>query len=208
MNKVRNELFHTIMDENGKIDSYGHCKAISRIAFEQDVPHYSPFGDFLNYCLDNGIDPSLELIRIEEDMKEKQQQPSNQVDFKLYSINNAVYKALPKKISKDIIDGLRRMKTNTQPIILSGTNSFVSAMEKVIQNFLVDKSIDILELKLENSYERNLAISMAHYYKLRTHENANGKFRITRAKNLKDVDIIPSMNLIELANLLKLEEQD
>ena len=196
------------MDENGHIDSYGHCKAISKIAFQQDIPHNSPFGDFLNYCLDNGIDPSLELIRIEEDMNEKLHQPVKQVDFKLYSINNQVYKALPKKISKDVLDGLRRMKTNTQPIILSGTNTFVNAMEKVIQNFLVDTTIDILELKLDNSYERSLAVSMASYYKLRANENAKEKFRITRAKNLKDSDIIPSLSLSELAGMLKLEDDD
>ncbi|EDR23672.1 hypothetical protein EDI_297150 [Entamoeba dispar SAW760] len=198
---VKQELFKNIMDENGMIDSYLHCKEISVIAFQQDMPVYSPFGNFLNQCLENGIDPSLELIRIEESIPNDEPE---QCELKLYSINNNVYKALPPKLPKEVILAIRRIPTKVQQVVLS-QNSFVQTIDKLILNYIKNKDSDILEFKLENSYERLLCHAIADYYNLNSYSTGNGKFRVTRVNTSENSGLIPSLSLAELSSKLSFD---
>ncbi|ELP84804.1 hypothetical protein EIN_283400 [Entamoeba invadens IP1] len=202
---VRNELFGSLMDENGHIDSYAHAKEISVIAFQQDQFRQDMFGDFVNECIQNGVDPALELIRLEE--MQKPEENANEPAVKMYSINQTVYKALPKKSDPNNIKAIRRVLTKVQPVLFS-QNPFVKKIDDVVQSFITTNKEGALEIQLDNGFDRLLCHCIANYYNLVSYSTGTGNFRVTRVMLTKIEDDAPSLTLTQMAETLNFVEEE
>lgn len=185
------------MDENGMIDEYANAKEIALICYQEDRTPYSPFGEFLSDCLEKGIDPSLELIRIEESIPPPVQQRQ---EPKSYQINNEVKNKLPSDLSKDVICGIKRIRTKIQPLVLSGS-PFIRSMDQLIQSYVNNPSEGTIEFKLDNGFQRLLCHSIADYYCLLSYSTGDGSFRVTRVKSHSINYDIPTIPLSDLHSM-------
>ena len=196
-NEVRKELFSTLMDDEGYIDSYTNAKKISSIAFQQDREVDDVCSKFIDDCIERGIEPSLELVRLEEDQNKLEQEKEMEMSHKYYTINRELAAKLPKDLPKDVLDGLHRVQTSLQ-LDLTSQNTFVLTVDNLINNFLTQNEDGMMEIGLDNSYERLICHNVANYYNLQSYSTGVGKMRVTRVSS-KDLNKqIPSIQLTRI----------
>ncbi|KAL7722554.1 R3H domain-containing protein [Entamoeba marina] len=193
-------LFSTLMDENGNLDGYTHAKEIAAIANREDSIDNSMFVGFLDDCLAKGIDPSLELIRLEETMEREKSTEIPQPKSKYYFIHQNIYDIIPNRIPQDIYDGLHRIPTRIQKELVQGS-PFTTKLDKLINTFVKSDELGSLEIRLENAYERLLCHGVASYYNLHSYSTGEGNMRVTRVKNTGTQVSIPSVSITEIKNL-------
>ncbi|ELP90765.1 hypothetical protein EIN_026140 [Entamoeba invadens IP1] len=169
---IKRELFGSLMDEKGYIDPYVNAKEIARIALANEYHWQYPLGEFVRYCIQNDIDPALEMIRLEEHLEKPKDHKQH---MKIYSINKQLLGQC-KYLNKKYIRAIQTIKTNDQLTLLIDNIPLVRSMEKVVQS--IHKEIGTVELVFESYFETLLCCQVAHYYNLKTKLEVTDKITV------------------------------